>query len=335
MRISYQTIVETLKEKLINRGFSEEHSAEAAEIFAANTQDGILSHGVNRFPRVLSYIDEGYILPGVTAQKEAAFGALERWDGQMGFGVINARICMDRACELAGQFGIGMVALRHTNHWMRGGYYGWQAAEKGLMAICWTNTMANMPPWGAKDRRIGNNPIVMAIPRANGEHVVLDGALSQFSYGKIEECRLKGKRLPVPGGYDENDQLTDVPGDIEKTWRVLPIGFWKGSSLSIVLDMMAAGLSDGNAVCDIAQKYPEEIGLSQVFIAMKPGALGKEMTAEQAAERVITDLHAAQPVKEGSRVCYPGEQTYARRMANMEQGSIEIVDSVWEQILSM
>lgn len=32
--------------------------------------------------------------------------------------------------ELASQNGIGVVALRNANHWMRGGSYGWQAAEK-------------------------------------------------------------------------------------------------------------------------------------------------------------------------------------------------------------
>lgn len=335
MRIAYAEIVATLEEKLMKRGFSREQSAETAEILAANSQDGILSHGVNRFPRLLSYIDKGYIVPGVTACKEAGFGAIERWNGQLGMGVTNARICTDRACELAEQYGIGMVALRNTNHWMRGGYYGWQAADRGFTAILWTNTMANMPPWGAKDCRIGNNPLVMAVPRSNGQHMVLDGAMSQFSYGKIEECRLQGKRLPVPGGYDEHDQLTDIPGDIEKTWRVLPIGFWKGSSISILLDAMAAQLSAGNAVCDIAHNCPDEIALSQVFIVMKPELLGEVNEETPAVERVIDDLHQAEPVRAGSKVRYPGEQTYVRRVANQQAGSIEVVDAVWAQILAM
>ncbi|STM18251.1 2,3-diketo-l-gulonate reductase [Escherichia coli] len=46
---------------------------------------------------------------------------------------------MDRAIELAADHGIGLVALRNANHWMRGGSYGWQAAEKGYIGICWTN----------------------------------------------------------------------------------------------------------------------------------------------------------------------------------------------------
>lgn len=57
---------------------------------------------------------------------------------------------MDRAIELASDHGIGTVALRNANHWMRGGSYGWQAAEKGYIGICWTNSIAVMPPWGGR-----------------------------------------------------------------------------------------------------------------------------------------------------------------------------------------
>ena len=69
----------------------------------------------------------------------------------------------------------------------------------------------------------------------DGEHVVLDCAVSRFSYGKIEDCRLRDVQLPVPGGYDTKGELTRDPAEIEKTGRVLPMGYWKGSGLSIVL----------------------------------------------------------------------------------------------------
>ena len=53
------------------------------------------------------------------------FGAFERWDGHRGFGPLNAKLAMDRAVELAKEFGMGIVALGNNNHWMRGGSYGW------------------------------------------------------------------------------------------------------------------------------------------------------------------------------------------------------------------
>ena len=68
---------------------------------------------------------------------------------------------------------------------------------------------------------------------------MVDCALSQFSYGKLESTRLAGRQLPVPGGCDEDGQLTTDPAAIEKSGRALPIGYWKGSGLSILLDLIA------------------------------------------------------------------------------------------------
>ena len=72
----------------------------------------------------------------------ASSGALDAADGRRGPGNLNAHACMDIAIGLSRTHGIGCVALANTNHWMRGGSYGWQAADAGVIGICWTNTLA-------------------------------------------------------------------------------------------------------------------------------------------------------------------------------------------------
>ena len=141
---------------------------------------------VNRFPKIVEDIDIGAINPAAKPTCELAMGAIERWDGHRGFGPLNARLAMERAIELAKEYGVGVVALGNNNHWLRGGSYGWQAANAGCIGICWSNTTPNMPAWGGKDIKIGNNPLVLSVPRSSGQHMVVDCALSQFSYGKLE-----------------------------------------------------------------------------------------------------------------------------------------------------
>ena len=65
---------------------------------------------------------------------------MEIWDGQQGPGVINALLAIDRAMALAREHGIGLVAMRNSSHWIRGGTYGWRAAEPGMSSIFWTLT---------------------------------------------------------------------------------------------------------------------------------------------------------------------------------------------------
>lgn len=332
-RVTYQEMVNEFARVLRARGFSAEDANSAAELFAQNSLAGVYSHGLNRFPRLVSYLEKGVIDPAVRASCVATFGNMERWDGHRGFGPLNARRAMERACEIAKAHGIGLVALGNNNHWMRGGTYGWQAAQQGCIGICWSNTMPNMPAWGGKDCRIGNNPIVMAIPRSNGEHVVVDCALSQFSYGKIESYRLGGQQLPVPGGYNVDGELTTDPGEIEQTWRVLPMGYWKGSGLSILMDLIGTILSGGNSVADVGT-FADEVGVTQIMIAVDPTKFNTVEQTDAIAQRILQDIKASEPAVQGGEVCYPGERSFKSMMDNMENG-IPVVEEIWDAVLNM
>ncbi len=322
----------TFLEKLISHGVTDREVAEeCAAIMVENSVNGVYSHGVNRFPRMISYIDKGYIKANNRPTLIASFGAFEQWDGNLGMGNTNARICMDRAIELAKANGIGCVALRNTNHWMRGGQYGLQAADADCVGICWSNTQPNMPAWGGVDCRIGNNPFILCVPKKGG-HLMMDGAMSQFSYGKLETTRLAGKRLPVIGGYDTNGQLTDDPGEIEKSKRLIPMGYWKGSGMSILLDMIVTILSDGNSVCKVGELGGDEYALSQIFIAIDASQTAENR--EALLDTIIADVKSSIPVSEKSGARVPNERSNRVREENLVDG-IPVEESVWQSILAL
>jgi 3-dehydro-L-gulonate 2-dehydrogenase len=332
-RLPFEEVQRTLAKVLVCLGMAEERAQMCARLFAETTRDGVYTHGINRFPRFLGTIRNGSVDVKAAAQRAAGFGALERWDGNRGPGNLNALAAMERAIRLGREHGVGCVTLGNTNHWMRAGTYGWQAADAGMIGICWTNTMPNLPPWGGLDPVLGNNPLVFAVPRAKG-HVVLDMAMSQFSYGTLESYRKRGELLPVDGGFDEAGNLTRDPGAIERSWRPLPVGYWKGSGLAIVLDMIAAVMSLGQATHQLAPDPLLEVGISQIFLAMNPQALGPAARTEQIADEIVASLHNARPAAEERRVRYPGEQTLRIRAENEKLG-LPVEPAVWEQILGM
>ena len=327
MRVPYTELHETLQRVLEREGFEPGRADLCARLFADANRDGVPSHGLNRFPRFIRTIRNGVVKIHARPIRVSSYGAWERWDGQLGPGNLNAHECMARALVLAREYGLGCVALANTNHWMRGGAYGWQAADAGAIGICWTNTMANLPPWPLTEPRIGNNPLVIAVPRAGG-HVVLDMAMSQFSMGALESFRLRGERLPVPGGYDTQGELTHDPAAIEASMRPLPIGFWKGSGLAIVLDVIAATLAAGRATHEIPTAPDRESGLSQVFVAI---ALPSPSDASHAADQIVDSLHA--PAATGEYARYPGERTLETRAQNLEQG-VPVEPSIWDEVRS-
>jgi 3-dehydro-L-gulonate 2-dehydrogenase len=202
-----------------------------------------------------------------------------------------------------------------------------------MIGICWTNTMPNLPPWGGLEPVLGNNPLVFAVPRVKGP-VVLDTAMSQFSYGTLESYRKRGEMLPVDGGFDEEGNLTRDPAAIERSWRPLPIGYWKGSGLAVVLDMIAAMMALGKATHKIPADPLLEVGISQIFLALNPAALGPASDTGAIADEIVASLHESKPAKEDGRVRYPGERTLAIREENDRLG-LPVEPSVWKQILDM
>ena len=334
IRIPYNDLYQALLRGTEHLGLRGERAALCARLFADTTRDGVYTHGLDRFPRFAEMVANGCIRVDAEPTRIAGAAALERWDGNLGPGNLNAHAAMLRAIELARQYGLGGVAMANTNHWMRGGSYGWLAADAGLFALCWTNTLANLPAWGAATPTLGNNPLVLAVPRPDGAHVVVDMAMSQFSYGALSAYTARGAQLPVPGGYDQAGELTRDPAAIEASKRALPIGYWKGSGLSLALDMFAAMLSLGRATHDIPQEPTQESGVSQVFLAIDPAAFTTPAELDRIAAGILDSVRTALPIDPAKPVRYPGEHTLQVREENLRLG-VPVDPANWQKLQSL
>jgi len=325
VKIHFIQLKDKLQDILVRNAFGEDEASQLALIFTESTFDGVYSHGINRFPRFVHDVKKNIVTPGITPKVISEQNALEQWNGLGGAGISNALFCSKRSMELAEQYGVGCVGLRNTNHWMRGGSYGWKVAERGFLFMGWTNTLPNMPPWGGDTAALGNNPFVMAIPHPDG-HVVLDMAMSQYAYGKLEWHVKNGSDLPDYGGFNKDNELTRNPADILETGRILPTGMWKGSGMSMMLDLMAAILSGGYTTEKIGE-LPAETSLSQVFISMD---IKRYMNQEQL--RTLIDETLDFVGRHNKDAQHPGQGSKEKRHFHMEHG-LDLPDEVWEEIL--
>jgi len=322
-RVPVERFVDLVTTLYAREGVEVTRARRVAEWYAQASADGVHSHGANRVLNVLTWLREGEIRNhDRDPELVAAFGALERYDGHRSFGALNADFCMDRAMALADRHGLGGVALRNTGHWGRPGNCGWRAAERGYLGICWSNTEPMMPAWGGTSKSIGNNPIVLAVPGEDGAHLVVDLAMSQYSWGRLDSHRASGEPLPVPGGLDAAGNVTSDPDEILERGTMFPMGFWKGSGLAVLLDAFAAILADGND----SAKLTDGLEISQVFLAFAPGKLGGDVAAR--TRGVIEALAAANP---GAR--YPGQAVLAARRETAAQGLL-VRDDIWTKLLA-
>lgn len=154
---------------------------------------------------------------------------------------------------------------------------------------------------------------------------MLDMAISQFSYGKMQEYELKGEQLPVDGGFDKEGNSTKDPGKIRESERPLPIGFWKGSGLSFMLDVLVASLSGGRNVAEVT-KSGNEAGVSQFFLC-----LDAENVEEAILNSIVDYTKSSRPAEGKGDIRYPGEGTLNTRRENEKEG-IPVSQEMWQKV---
>ncbi|MBQ8616975.1 MAG: 3-dehydro-L-gulonate 2-dehydrogenase [Clostridia bacterium] len=329
--VKYEEAVAKMK-KGLERFMDEETAERFAEVFAGNSLDGVYSHGMNRYPRYLSDMERGLCDSRITqAEKVSGLGGLEVWDAHFGVGPLIAQQMAGRAIELAKTHGIACVALRNNSHWLRAGRYGLMMADAGMMGLCMTNTCMNLVAYGAKVPSTGNNPITFAIPRKKGS-LLMDMAVSQYAFGKLEIMAQEGGMLDTACGYDLEGNLTNDPKKITESKLMMPMALWKGSALSIMIDLMTSMLSLGRTSLEIGKPSDGEAGMSQMFICMNPAAVVDMDKADEQMEKTIAFLNSLEPKEGMSGVHAPGENLEKTRQRNRERG-IPVTEETWQKIL--
>lgn len=185
---------------------------------------------------------------------------------------------------------------------------------------------------GAKECRIGTNPLIVAVP--SNPITMVDMSMSMFSYGALEMNRLAGKKLAVDGGFDNDGNLTRDPAIIEENRRILPMGYWKGSALSIVLDMIATLLSGGSSVAEVTEDNRDEYGISQVFIAIEIDRLIDGKTRDEKLQRIMDYVTSAERDNPEVAIRLPGHRFPHLRAENQRDG-IPVDDRVWARIQAL
>ncbi len=138
--------------------------------------------------------------------------------------------------------------------------------------------------------------------------------------------------MPVAGGYDKAGNLTDDPNLILESWRSIPVGYWKGAGLSLLLDILAAVLSNGLSTHEISKK-DAEMAASQVFIAIDLSKLGTQSSITQIIENIINDYHQSNAIDDSRKITFPGERVLQTRKKNLEKG-VPVLENVWSEILA-
>jgi LDH2 family malate/lactate/ureidoglycolate dehydrogenase len=209
------------------------------------------SHGVMRIPSYIEEINNGRLHPAATPKITQEKSATAIVDGASTFGQLGARLTAQTAARKASEVGLGSAALYRANHTGRIGEWAELGASQGMITLVTAAGafLRMVAPFGGRDRALGTNPIAWAVPRPCGRPpILLDFATSAAAQGKLMLARAKHE--PVPQGWildAEGCPTTDVE-DYFAGGALLPFAAHKGYALSVIVELMAVGLSGGDSV---------------------------------------------------------------------------------------
>jgi LDH2 family malate/lactate/ureidoglycolate dehydrogenase len=226
-----------------HRGYTADEAAAAARFSELTAWHGIKTHNAIK----ALHLDElfgskaGGCNPGAKIQKlPSKYKAVQKWNANRKLGQATAFEAMDTAMKLADEFGIGVVAVDNAFHYLWGGGYVIEAANKGYIAYtACTAALAEVVPFGGKFPTLGTNPHSWGFPTKDliGFPICIDWATSVVAMGRVQQFVREGKQLAPGSGVDEHGNETTDPNKIK---ALLPFGQHKGYGLSLIDELYAA-----------------------------------------------------------------------------------------------
>lgn len=307
-----------------------------ADVLIESDKRGIDSHGIGRLkPIYIDRIREGIINPitQIDLVKDGPTTAVMHANN--GMGQVVSKKAMAMAIEKAKTYGMGMVAVSHSNHYGIAGYYVTMAADQGMIGITGTNARPSIAPTFGIENMLGTNPLTVAFPTDEAFHFVLDCATSITQRGKIEVYQRLGKALPegwVIGadGNTRTDTSTVLMDLVTGGAALTPLGGigeelggYKGYGYATVVEVLSAALQGGaflKALSGIrdGNKVPYDLG--HFFIAISVEAFTDLNSFKRDAGSILRELRNSKKAPGHDRIYTPGEKEYLARLEREKTG---------------
>src|SRR6266566_177191 len=227
---------------------SPDDAAEAADVLTMTDLRGVETHGVsNMLRRYVSDYKAGKLdpRPGWRIVRESPGTAVI--DAERRLGIIVGPKAMRLAIDKARTVGVGVVTVFNSGHFGAIGHYAMQAAEQGMVGVCFTGAGLSVVPTFAAKPLLGTNPIALAAPARHEAPMLFDAATSAIAGNKIRLAMRVASPL-LPGWVTDKDGvpiMEEKPVFDRDEFYQLPLGGTReqGSHKGYGLALMAEVLS--------------------------------------------------------------------------------------------
>lgn len=260
------------------QGCDSDNAGALARIIHLAERDGSVSHGLFRIPGYVASLQSGKVKGDAKPKIEKKFESVITVDACYGYAPLALERGLPVLADAASKTGIAVMRIINSFHfaalWPETEYL----AEQGLAALACTAYKPAVAPFGAQQAFFGTNPISFAWPRLDAYPLIFDMATATLAKGDVQIAARDGHDVPIGVGLGPDGQPTTNPAEILKG-VLLPFGGYKGSSIALMVELLAAGMT-GDYFSYEAERFDNNDGGppkgGEFIIAMSPEIIAGE-----------------------------------------------------------
>ena len=284
------------------------------------------SHGVIRLIDYRNRIAKGDLDPA-GRPRLVRDGPAPLVDGGRGYGHLAAELLVQTLVGRTAGTPIAAGGVINASHSGRLGAWAELAAASGrILQLCTASlSRGNVAAYGAREARMGTNPISIGVPGPGGDSLILDYATSEISGGKIEHLIQAGEPAPPGSLLDRDGNPTTDPGELAAGGMLLPFGGHKGYGLSLVISLLGG--------CVVGQADPGNPRHGIFAIAIDPALFAGPELVGAAIGAQFTKMRSTPPRPGFGQVEIPGD--YERQNRAAGQLTLSVPAATWEGIVAL
>jgi delta1-piperideine-2-carboxylate reductase len=275
-------------------GSSDEMADAVADTVMRAERDGSLSHGLFRIPGYVASLRSGKVNGNADPKVETVTPVMIRCDGDNGYAPLVHARCLGTLAAAAREYGIAMLSIVRSHHFAL----------------------------------YGSNPVSFAWPRPGKTPVVFDMATAAMAMGDIQIAARDGHDVQLGTGLNKAGEMTADPKEILEG-MLLPFGGYKGSHISMMVELLAGPLVGETASFETAKTDNQDGGPpagGQFILAMSPDITSGSTNWAGAANAFFDKLKSL-----GDDVRLPGERRHKNRLNTGPRSvNTELVDKIRE-----
>ena len=331
MPIVKAKILEEIADNLLQgAGAPEEEAATVARHVIGANLAGHDSHGIIQIPTYIDRVVKNEIVPGADWEIIQESPTTTVVDGHWGFGYVANERAMKYTIEKAKTQNVAAATVFRQGHIGRLASYPLMAVEEGMISMITADSgrgPKHVAPFGGREKRLGTNPISIAMPSNLDGPFFIDMASSAVAAGKINLALARGDDIPEGWIIDKDGQATTNPAAFKEGGPLLPLGGtegYKGYGLSAMIEIFSGILTGlGHGV------EPSGRHNDGCFMAVfKVEAFRSLETFKKEVADFAHYLKTTLPADGFDEVLYPGEIEFKREQERSRNG-IEVEDATW------